>query len=238
LLTTVIFSILTILDGESKQLIPVGSVLFFFRIFFFWDTISRSCIGSHGYAYNICCLSQVGIRSEHAYARSLAHFSANLGPVAWKIAAQTIRRALPLGVSFGPGWVSYYEAPPCALLSHEGKSGALLASCTTLPIVPGETKVKSNNCEDTPRLRDQGIPKNLISEGRFVSSTMAASSARQLVSNSVVCQVTDNCQSIRDPQSEVILSLCHVAVRLFNFFLFLEETAKSWFELTQNSNHR
>jgi bromodomain-containing protein 7/9 len=161
-------SILTILDGESKQLIPVG------------------------------------IRAEHAYARSLARFSANLGPVAWKIAAQKIRRALPPGVSFGPGWVSDYEAPPRALLSHEGKSGALLASCTTLPIVPGETKVKSNNCEDTPRLRDQGLPKNLISEGRSVPSTMAASSARQLVSNSDVCQVTDNCQSIRDPQSEVI----------------------------------
>lgn len=161
-------SILTILDGESKQLIPVG------------------------------------IRSEHAYARSLARFAAKLGPVAWKIAAQKIRRALPPGVSFGPGWVGDYEAPPRALLPHEGKSVASPASSTILPIVPGETKVKSNNREDIPILRDEGLPKNLISEGRSVPSTTAASSMRQLVSNSAICQNTDNCQSIRNPQSEMI----------------------------------
>lgn len=161
-------SILTILDGESKQLIPVG------------------------------------IRSEHAYARSLARFAANLGPVAWKIAAQKIRRALPPGVSFGPGWVGDYEAPPRALLSHERISVASVSSSTTSPIVPGETKIKSNNAEDTPRLRDEGLPKNLISEGRTVTSATAALSARQLVSNSAICQGIDNCQSIRNPQSEVI----------------------------------
>ena len=161
-------SILTILDGESKQLIPVG------------------------------------IQSEHAYARSLARFAANLGPVAWKIAAQKIRRALPPGVSFGPGWVGDYEAPPRALLSHERISVASVSSSTTSPIVPGETKIKSNNAEDNPRLRDEGLPKNLISEGRTVTSATTALSARQLVSNSAICQGIDNCQSICNPQSEVI----------------------------------
>lgn len=161
-------SILTILDGESKQLIPVG------------------------------------FRSEHAYARSLARFAAKLGPVAWKIAAQKIRRALPPGVSFGPGWVGDHEAPPRALLSHEGKTVPSSASSTPLPIVPGETKDKSNNRVDTPILRDEGLPKNFISEGRSVPSTMAASTMRQLVSNSAICQITDNCQSIRNPQSDII----------------------------------
>eukprot|EP00253_Pinus_taeda_P022839 PITA_22839 len=195
-------SILTILDGESKQLIPVCSVLVFFQMF--WDMIRCSHICSHGYAYNICYCFQVGIRSEHAYARSLARFAANLGPVAWKIAAQKIRRALPPGVSFGLGWVGDYEAPPRALLSHERISVASVSSSATSQIVPGETKIKLNNAEDTPRLRDEGLPKNLISEGRTVTSATAALSVRQLVSNSAICQGIDNCQSIRNPQSEVI----------------------------------
>ncbi|KAL6176184.1 hypothetical protein ACLB2K_052819 [Fragaria x ananassa] len=42
---------------------------------------------------------------EHGYARSLARFAANLGPVAWKIASKRIGSVLPLGVEFGPGWV-------------------------------------------------------------------------------------------------------------------------------------
>ncbi|XP_050376633.1 uncharacterized protein LOC126794030 isoform X2 [Argentina anserina] len=42
---------------------------------------------------------------EHGYARSLARFAANLGPVAWKIASKRIGSVLPVGVEYGPGWV-------------------------------------------------------------------------------------------------------------------------------------
>ncbi|KAI4366263.1 hypothetical protein MLD38_022158 [Melastoma candidum] len=50
-------------------------------------------------------LVMVGLQFEHAYARSLARFAANLGPVAWKIASRKIESVLPPGVKFGPGWV-------------------------------------------------------------------------------------------------------------------------------------
>ncbi|XP_013587603.1 PREDICTED: bromodomain-containing protein 9-like [Brassica oleracea var. oleracea] len=62
-------SVLTTLEDELKQLIPVG------------------------------------LNTEYGYARSLARYAANLGPVAWKIASKRIGTALPSGVKFGLGWV-------------------------------------------------------------------------------------------------------------------------------------
>ncbi|KAK4787352.1 hypothetical protein SAY86_011185 [Trapa natans] len=51
-------------------------------------------------------LTVVDLRShDHGYARSLARFAANLGPVVWTIASRKIRSVLPNGVNFGPGWV-------------------------------------------------------------------------------------------------------------------------------------
>ncbi|KAG0490016.1 hypothetical protein HPP92_006879 [Vanilla planifolia] len=76
-------------------------------------------------------LVPVGLHMEYAYARSLARFAANLGPIGWKIAAQRIEKVLPRGTKFGPGWVGESDAlhpsvhslfsepsfPPSSLLS-------------------------------------------------------------------------------------------------------------------------
>ncbi|CAN6290794.1 unnamed protein product, partial [Urochloa humidicola] len=56
-------------------------------------------------------LVPVGVQQQHAYARSLARFAAKLGPIGWDIAANRIRRALPPGTNFGPGWVVDGEPP-------------------------------------------------------------------------------------------------------------------------------
>ncbi|XP_074577946.1 uncharacterized protein LOC141834523 [Curcuma longa] len=56
-------------------------------------------------------LIAVGLYTEHAYARSLARFAANLGPIAWEIAAKRIERVLPPGTKFGRGWVGEKDAP-------------------------------------------------------------------------------------------------------------------------------
>lgn len=61
-----------------------------------------SCIGNLNFVVNIL---QVGLNSEHGYARSLARFAADLGPIAWKIASKKIESVLPTGLEFGPGWV-------------------------------------------------------------------------------------------------------------------------------------
>ncbi|GAA0175923.1 chromatin/chromatin-binding, or -regulatory protein [Lithospermum erythrorhizon] len=77
-------------------------------------------------------LMPVGLNfAQHAYARSLAKFAANLGPVAWKVASRKIESLLPAGVKFGPGWVGEPETLPEPLPSSSGekqKSPSHLAS--------------------------------------------------------------------------------------------------------------
>ncbi|KAG0452866.1 hypothetical protein HPP92_025530 [Vanilla planifolia] len=56
-------------------------------------------------------LVPVGLHVEYSYARSLARFAANLGPVGRKIAAQRIEKALPPGTNFDHRWVVESDAP-------------------------------------------------------------------------------------------------------------------------------
>ncbi|KAI3778456.1 hypothetical protein L2E82_07764 [Cichorium intybus] len=44
-------------------------------------------------------LLAVGLHAEHGYARSLARFASNMGPIVWKIASKKIEKALPPGVT-------------------------------------------------------------------------------------------------------------------------------------------
>ncbi|KAI3947800.1 hypothetical protein MKX01_034465 [Papaver californicum] len=57
-------------------------------------------------------LMHVGVHVERGYAESMARFAANLGPVAWKVAAKKISRTLPAGTNYGPGWVEEKEVVP------------------------------------------------------------------------------------------------------------------------------
>ncbi|KAF5462237.1 hypothetical protein F2P56_018260 [Juglans regia] len=54
-------------------------------------------------------LVEVSLHLEHGYARSLAQFAADLGPVVWKVASKKIDRFLPRGLEFGPGWTGENE---------------------------------------------------------------------------------------------------------------------------------
>ncbi|MCO5592952.1 hypothetical protein L7F22_046956 [Adiantum nelumboides] len=59
---------------------------------------------------------------DFSYARSLARFAADLGPEVWKVAGEKIRRVLPMGVPFGPGWVGQKEAPGRPMVSMMNKT--------------------------------------------------------------------------------------------------------------------
>ncbi|KAK9689246.1 hypothetical protein RND81_09G046100 [Saponaria officinalis] len=61
-------------------------------------------------------LLPVGLSGEYAYARSLARFSANLGPIAWGIASKRIERLLPPGFKYGRGWIGEFEPLSSAVL--------------------------------------------------------------------------------------------------------------------------
>ncbi|KAK1406678.1 hypothetical protein QVD17_42197 [Tagetes erecta] len=64
-------------------------------------------------------LLAVGLHAEHGYARSLARFAANLGPLVWKIASKKIEKALPPGTKFGPGVVGEDLSPPSSFIPPE-----------------------------------------------------------------------------------------------------------------------
>ncbi|KAL8506527.1 hypothetical protein ACS0TY_017420 [Phlomoides rotata] len=49
----------------------------------------------------IIYVDQVGLYSDHSYARSMDQFTASLGSVAWKVASNKIEQALPQGFKFG-----------------------------------------------------------------------------------------------------------------------------------------
>ncbi|KAH9606321.1 hypothetical protein KSS87_000236 [Heliosperma pusillum] len=61
-------------------------------------------------------LIPVGLSGEYAYARSLARFAGNLGPIAWRIASKRIEQLLPSGFKYGRGWIGEVEPLPTALL--------------------------------------------------------------------------------------------------------------------------
>uniref|UniRef100_A0A2N9F3E5 Bromo domain-containing protein n=1 Tax=Fagus sylvatica TaxID=28930 RepID=A0A2N9F3E5_FAGSY len=80
-------------------------------------------------------LMAVGIHSEHGYARSLARFAANLGPVAWEVASKKIVGSLPAGVKFGPGWVGENDVIPLRPLLLPSSLPGQLSPLQTFPVI-------------------------------------------------------------------------------------------------------
>lgn len=85
------------------------------------------------------CLNQVGVQQQHAYARSLARFASKVGPVGWGVAANRIRRALPPGTSFGPGWVVDGEPPQNSQWAPVASTN--LSECNAPPNMPSKNDV-------------------------------------------------------------------------------------------------
>ncbi|KAF5175594.1 Bromodomain-containing protein, partial [Thalictrum thalictroides] len=131
-------------------------------------------------------LLPVGLHTEHGYARSLARYAANLGPVAWRMASKKIERALPPGMKFGPGWVGDDEAQSVATASscpfpHQqpfSLNQPLSSSVVPLTIESkGETLLK------------QELP-NIAKPNRIAPSTMASSST-------IVCSTPEHAEASR-----------------------------------------
>ncbi|KFK42058.1 hypothetical protein AALP_AA2G205900 [Arabis alpina] len=98
-------------------------------------------------------LIPVGLKTEYGYARSLARYAANLGPVAWRFANRKIETVLPTGTEFGPGWVGENpEAPP--LMSGNQKCLNDLASDDHT------TSHESKDTAQTARLLNQETESN------------------------------------------------------------------------------
>jgi hypothetical protein len=136
-------------------------------------------------------MNQVGLHSEHGYARSLARFAANLGPVAWKVASKKIERSLPSGVKFGPGWVGENDIiPPRPLLLPSMLPGQL-SSLQPFPVVensssiatPSTVQSKGENLSETHEgnnLSEKHIPSTHSALGGHLSKHLPPSATTSL----------------------------------------------------------
>ncbi|KAK7316772.1 hypothetical protein RJT34_00483 [Clitoria ternatea] len=92
-------------------------------------------------------LVTVGLHAEYCYARSLARFSASLGPIAWKIASHRIQQALPAGCNFGRGWVGEFEplSTPILILNDciQKETSLVKKLCSTAELPKGSKSCKN-----------------------------------------------------------------------------------------------
>ncbi|CAH8357377.1 unnamed protein product [Eruca vesicaria subsp. sativa] len=139
-------SVLTTLEDELKQLIPVG------------------------------------LTTEYGYARSLARYAANLGPVAWKIASKRIETVLPPGIKYGPGWVEENPAgteendpQKQTVLGKQKCSNDLASDNHTNRILSPNASVSSAFIGNRHSSSSQGIEETAAPSRAFPS----ASSSRQ-----------------------------------------------------------
>lgn len=94
---------------------------------------------------------------QHAFARSLARFAANLGPVVWKVASKKLENFLPPGVKFGPGWVGEDVGPiessacPSKIQkSLDSSTADLHSSRPVTPTFPGSSSAAT--CEPSAEI--------------------------------------------------------------------------------------
>ncbi|XP_072987912.1 uncharacterized protein [Typha latifolia] len=115
-------------------------------------------------------LVPVGLQLEYAYARSLARFAANFGPIGWSIASKRIERVLPPGTKFGPGWVgdgeSQQQSQPLLSTSPHPSPQLKISPCTTL-----------TRSEKLLQLRDASSNESVIREGHLSRTLPAASTS-------------------------------------------------------------
>ncbi|KAF3434867.1 hypothetical protein FNV43_RR21954 [Rhamnella rubrinervis] len=123
-------------------------------------------------------LMPVGIQSEFGYARSLARFAANLGYVAWKVAAKRIERSLPAGVKFGPGWVGENDVTqngPLLLPSQSPGQPSLPQSISDLA---NSSSAATTGPLESKRHKLADKPEGANSSDKHVSSAMSTLDAR------------------------------------------------------------
>lgn len=82
----------------------------------------------------------------YAYARSLARYAANLGPVAWNVSSRKLKSARPNGLAFGPGWVGERVTPPNTLTFTPEKlkpTNGLVFDCESRQVTPSTSGLSS-----------------------------------------------------------------------------------------------
>ncbi|KAJ0963846.1 hypothetical protein J5N97_028968 [Dioscorea zingiberensis] len=137
-------------------------------------------------------LLPIGLHMEHAYTRSLARFAANLGPIAWAVAARRIERILPPGVKFGRGWVGDCDSPQ---QSHS----PLLSVCPN-PLQDKLVSLSTTPSSDKPSGKQEPPPNNSNIEETLSRSSFPPVPALAATSRS--SDAFSELESVRNPNSE------------------------------------
>lgn len=162
---------------------------------------------------------------KYSYARSLARFASNLGPVGWEIAARQIQNALPPGTQFGRGWVcekdapqanqpplppmsssqspttSIYHPPEIPVSSNVLSSGANLPSKTSVPIlvapvIPNSTLNPSDMVEIS----------NTLKHGSYSGPPTGSGIRSNGFNSGFACGISEDGKTTRSPVSKGSLS--------------------------------
>ncbi|KAG6572174.1 Bromodomain and PHD finger-containing protein 3, partial [Cucurbita argyrosperma subsp. sororia] len=146
-------------------------------------------------------LMPVGLFLEHAYARSLARFAADLGSVAWRVASKKIERILPTGSSFGPGWVVEDDTTPKRVFLPQAELGQKSTLHESLapdvkPLAPEQKTVRSSDnseADTSSKMHDE--PSHVpSSDGYLPSRPPAEFSAASSSSPSSTRQSSEPCR--------------------------------------------
>ncbi|KAI3730274.1 hypothetical protein L1987_61443 [Smallanthus sonchifolius] len=107
-------------------------------------------------------LLAAGVHAEHGYSRSLARFAANMGPVVWEIASKKIKKALPQGVTFGPGFVGEPEAsaPPTSFFSSGNYNYTPRLASNDILNKPETPSTSASKTEDSEAKTNKILPHN------------------------------------------------------------------------------
>ncbi|CAB4291011.1 unnamed protein product [Prunus armeniaca] len=119
-------------------------------------------------------LMAVGLHSDYGYARSLTRFAANIGPVAWNIAAKKIERSLPPGVKFGPGWVGENDVVPHRPLLLASASLEQPYSSEPIPIRANSSSAATSCSVEPNRDKSSDKPSGYNSSEKRVPSVPSA----------------------------------------------------------------
>jgi bromodomain-containing protein 9 len=104
----------------------------------------------------------------------LACFAAKLGPVAWVLAADRIRQALPPGTNFGPGWVVDGVDGELLQNSQHPPPVASTNPSSQLTAPPSDMTFKDDVLHHKPGLSSNG---NVTGEGQSRTQTVASTSS-------------------------------------------------------------
>ncbi|TKY75540.1 Bromodomain and PHD finger-containing protein 3 [Spatholobus suberectus] len=144
-------------------------------------------------------LLPVGLHSEFGYARSVAQFAANLGPVAWKIASKKIEKCLSPGIKFGRGWVGENDVKlpqhsPAPTLSSPLQPLSS-QSCLSASII-GTYELKNGKSSEKPEgniLSDKHAPLITLPPDylttKHISALFTSSSSSVAAIKSSVCKM-------------------------------------------------